>query len=56
MGWTLACGLNLKMMNEDSELYLAHPEYAVKLPKRQAVFGKKPAGIGPVPKGGTGII
>lgn len=29
-----------EMVNEDSELYRAHPEYAVKLPHRQAVYGR----------------
>ncbi len=29
-----------EMVNEDSELYRAHPEYAVQLPHRQAVLGR----------------
>lgn len=29
-----------EMVNEDSELYRAHPEYAVKLPGREAVLGR----------------
>lgn len=29
-----------EMVNEDSELYRTHPEYAVKLPGRQAVYGR----------------
>ena len=29
-----------EMVNEDSELYRTHPEYAVKLPNREAVLGR----------------
>lgn len=29
-----------EMVNEDSELYRAHPEYAIKLPNRKAVYGR----------------
>lgn len=29
-----------EMVNEDSDLYRAHPEYAIKLPNREAVLGR----------------
>ena len=40
MGLSFGLWFEPEMVNEDSNLYRAHPEYALKLPSRQAVLGR----------------
>ncbi len=40
MGLDFGLWFEPEMVNEDSELYRAHPEYAVRLPNRKAVLGR----------------
>lgn len=40
MGMDFGLWFEPEMVNEDSDLYRAHPEYAVKLPQRRAVKGR----------------
>lgn len=40
LGLSFGLWFEPEMVNEDSELYRAHPEYAVKLPNRNAVLGR----------------
>ncbi len=40
LGLSFGLWFEPEMVNEDSDLYRAHPEYAVKLPNRQPVYGR----------------
>lgn len=40
MGMDFGLWFEAEMVNEDSDLYRAHPEYAVRLPNRKAVLGR----------------